>query len=54
MDDDFEQKSVSFVEWLRRIPNATVSDKIALADLRGRGAGRGVGVYVFRTSLSNL
>jgi len=44
-DDDFQQKSAGFVDWLRHIPNASISDKIALTDLRARGAGRGVGVY---------
>ncbi|KAK6433814.1 Ribosomal lysine N-methyltransferase 4 [Oleoguttula sp. CCFEE 5521] len=39
--DDFVTKSQTFVSWLEK-SGVTISDKIELADLRSRGAGRGV------------
>ncbi|KAK6434826.1 Ribosomal lysine N-methyltransferase 4 [Oleoguttula sp. CCFEE 5521] len=39
--DDFVTKSQTFVSWLEKA-GVTISDKIELADLRNRGAGRGV------------
>ncbi|KAK5004156.1 Ribosomal lysine N-methyltransferase 4, partial [Cryomyces antarcticus] len=41
MEDDFQNKSDSFMAWLRQ-QGASISPKIELADLRSRGAGRGV------------
>jgi SET domain-containing protein 6 len=40
-ENDFEKKSRSFVDWLKQ-NGTTISDKIQLADLRHRSAGRGV------------
>ena len=41
--DDFAQRSKEFVEWFRNAEGTRLSDKIELADLRHKGAGRGVG-----------
>ncbi|SLM39026.1 SET domain [Lasallia pustulata] len=42
MGDDYQQKSLAFVHWLQRNESATISPKIEIADLRARGAGRGI------------
>ena len=42
MLDSFNQRSLDFMVWLKRLPGATISSKIALEDLRHRNAGRGV------------
>ena len=44
-DDDFNQKSTDFMSWLGGLEGVTISPKIQLADLRERGAGRGVGKF---------
>ena len=43
--DDFVKRSQAFVEWFRNAEGTRLSDKIQLADLRHRGAGRGVGTF---------
>ncbi|RMZ82572.1 hypothetical protein DV738_g1534, partial [Chaetothyriales sp. CBS 135597] len=40
--DDFATRSREFVDWFRNAPGTRLSAKIELADLRHRGAGRGV------------
>ncbi|RMD44485.1 hypothetical protein DV735_g654, partial [Chaetothyriales sp. CBS 134920] len=40
--DDFVTRSREFVDWFRNAPGTRLSAKIELADLRHRGAGRGV------------
>lgn len=42
-DDSFKAASAQFLGWLNQ-NGTTVSDKIELADLRNRNAGRGVGM----------
>ncbi|RMZ81583.1 hypothetical protein DV737_g2516, partial [Chaetothyriales sp. CBS 132003] len=39
---DFARRSQEFVDWFRNAPGTRLSPKIELADLRHRGAGRGV------------
>ncbi|MCJ1247206.1 hypothetical protein MMC30_004420 [Trapelia coarctata] len=43
-DDDgaFQQETVQFMNWFQAQPGTSISPKIELADLRSRGAGRGV------------
>ncbi|RMZ92230.1 hypothetical protein DV736_g554, partial [Chaetothyriales sp. CBS 134916] len=40
--DDFVRRSQEFVHWFRNAPGTRLSAKIELADLRHKGAGRGV------------
>lgn len=42
-DDDFNQKSAIFLNWLRGLQGVTVCTKIHIADMRSRAAGRGIG-----------
>jgi hypothetical protein len=42
MDDDFENKSSTFMQWLVS-SRAVVNPKISLVDLRNEGKHRGVG-----------
>ena len=44
MSHQFQQKSVDFWNWLQQKESATITGKIEIADLRARGAGRGVGM----------
>ncbi|KAA8911082.1 SET domain-containing protein [Sphaerosporella brunnea] len=41
-DDVFEQQNAAFMQWLVASQHAEVNPKVALADLRASGAGRGV------------
>ena len=45
-DDDypFEWRSGDLMTWIKQQVGARVSPKVELVDLRGRGAGRGVGI----------
>jgi N-lysine methyltransferase SETD6 len=43
-DPDFTQKSAEFLQWFNASPGTRLSQKIQLADLRSRSAGRGVGL----------
>ena len=43
-DYPFEWRSGDLITWIEQQGGATVSSKIDLVDLRGRGAGRGVGI----------
>ena len=51
-DDDypFDWRSGDLMNWIKQQPGAKVSPCIRLEDLRGRGAGRGVG-SVFSSDL---
>ena len=42
---DFEADSAEFLRWLQGRGGASISDKIALVDLRAIGGGRGVGIF---------
>jgi len=42
--DEFTPRSSAFVKWFASAQNARLSPKVDLADLRSRGAGRGVGM----------
>lgn len=44
--DDFQSASDVFLTWLKN-NGATISSSVQLADLRGRAAGRGVGMEDF-------
>ena len=44
MDDDFEKKSSTFMQWLVS-SGAVVNPKISLVDLRNEGKNRGVGEF---------
>lgn len=44
--DDFQSASDAFLTWLKN-NGATISSSVQLADLRGRAAGRGVGMEDF-------
>ncbi|KAG5979695.1 hypothetical protein E4U55_004852 [Claviceps digitariae] len=39
---DFNDKTAAFLHWFRDLPGATFSDAVQIADLRCRGAGRGM------------
>lgn len=39
----FEQQNATFMQWLVASRGAEINPKVALADLRSVGAGRGVG-----------
>lgn len=54
-DDDypFEWRSGDLMTWIKQQVGARVSSKIELVDLRGRGAGRGVGIVFFRAATAN-
>lgn len=42
-NDDFDQKSATFLKWLQGLHGVRVSTKIHIADMRSRAAGRGIG-----------
>lgn len=48
-DDDFQVKSAAFLAWLQK-NGCEISPAVQLADLRERGAGRGVGAFVLPIS----
>lgn len=43
----FEQKTAGFLAWFKGQPGTTFHDDIEIQDLRGRGAGRGMGELSF-------
>lgn len=43
-DADFHQKTALFLKWLKQLQGAYLSSKIEVTDLRGRKAGRGIGM----------
>lgn len=51
VDDDFATRSAAFLSWLQA-SDATLSEKIELADLRQQNAGRGVGIAYLEAYLS--
>ncbi|KAI9898729.1 hypothetical protein N3K66_007089 [Trichothecium roseum] len=42
MADEFDAQTSNFLAWFKNLPGATFSDSIEIADLRSRGAGRGI------------
>ncbi|KAK8143085.1 hypothetical protein G3M48_007731 [Beauveria asiatica] len=42
MGDSFDELTARFLSWFKQLPGATFSDAIAIQDLRGRKAGRGI------------
>lgn len=40
----FDQQNAAFMQWLVASRGAEINPKVALADLRSAGAGRGVGM----------
>lgn len=52
MDCSFDDGTRSFVDWFQALTGATFrSDLIALEDLRGRSAGRGISEYLIPHSM---
>jgi len=45
MDSIFSAQTNSFLSWFQALPGATFHPDIAIEDLRGRNAGRGIGKY---------
>jgi len=43
--DIFSAQTSSFLSWFQALPGATFHPDIAIEDLRGRKAGRGIGKY---------
>ena len=48
MEYGFEEASKGFLLWLKQRPDALINPKVGLADLRHRGAGRGVGMALLQ------
>jgi SET domain-containing protein 6 len=46
-EDSFEQKNAAFMNWFIGSLSAKLNPKVALADLRTTGSGRGVGMAKF-------
>ena len=42
-DSNFDEQSRSFLDWFKSWPGTTFHENIKIQDLRGRGAGRGIG-----------
>lgn len=51
IDEDFNQKTASFLKWFKLLQGATTNPKIEIADLRNRNAGRGIGMLHTTKSL---
>ena len=45
---DFEADSTGLLRWLQDRGGASISEKVALVDLRAIGAGRGLGMLPLR------
>lgn len=43
METDFDRQTEDFLRWFGSLPGSTFHADIAIRDLRGRGAGRGIG-----------
>ncbi|KAI9826886.1 MAG: hypothetical protein M1832_005825 [Thelocarpon impressellum] len=52
--DSFQRTTQAFMEWFMKAPNTIVNPKVRLADLRGQGAGRGLGNLISRLRLALL
>lgn len=44
--DEFTQQNERFLHWLQNSMSFTLNPKIAIADLRSSGAGRGLGTLI--------
>lgn len=42
--EDFGAKTRAFLDWFKALPGSTFSEHIEISDLRGRNAGRGIGL----------
>jgi UV DNA damage endonuclease len=40
----FDGSTKAFLEWFKSLPGSTFSEHIEISDLRGRNAGRGIGL----------
>ncbi|KAI9818524.1 MAG: hypothetical protein M1827_000583 [Pycnora praestabilis] len=54
MDEDFQGKSDIFIRWLTHDSSASISQKVALSDMRGHGAGRGVAENMDLVALDDI
>lgn len=50
--DIFRRGSNALIRWFLQNPLAKINPKVELADLRYRGAGRGLGMFIFLSFLA--
>ena len=41
-DAEYQRRTAAFIQWFKQQPSTAINPKIEIADLRTRGAGRGI------------